>query len=68
MLGLRFTVSYSSINRMSVENVKNLLEIIKKCGGESVGQVDPDKVSEEYNQALVFQPGRFPIRSIEFWA
>lgn len=50
---------------MSVENVKSLFEIIKACGGEPLGNVDADRVSEEYNQALVFQPG-ICVNSIDF--
>lgn len=55
---IEFFLMYFSINRLSVENVKSLMDIIKSCGVDTVQSVEPNKVSELYNRALVFEPGK----------
>lgn len=47
----------TSMNRLSTNNVKDLIEIIKQRSKASVlNGIDPEIVSEEYNQNLVFPP------------
>lgn len=47
----------TSMNRLSTNNVKDLTEIIKRRSNVSaLNGIDPEAVSEEYNQNLVFAP------------
>lgn len=48
----------TSTNRLSVKNVKTLLEIIESKNG-SLHNVNPSAVCKEYNDRLVFPPGQF---------
>ena len=55
--GTGSTSWHTSINRLSKKNVEDLLNILK---GNSLdlGSVDPERISEEYNRRLVFEPGK----------
>lgn len=47
----------TSMNRLSTNNVKDLIEIIKRrTQASSLNGIDPEAVSEEYNQNLVYPP------------
>lgn len=47
----------TSMNRLSTNNVKDLIEIIKRRSKSSALEgIDPAAVSEEYNQNLVYPP------------
>ncbi|XP_065086602.1 NAD kinase 2, mitochondrial isoform X2 [Ochlerotatus camptorhynchus] len=47
----------TSMNRLSTNNVKDLIEIIKRRSqSSSLNGIDPAAVSEEYNQNLVYPP------------
>lgn len=46
----------TSTNRLSVKNVKTLLEIVESQNGSL--HVDPLAVCKEYNDRLVFPPGK----------
>lgn len=54
--GTGSTSWHTSINRLSNKNVEDLLNILKANNHELAG-ADPEKISEEYNQRLVFEPG-----------
>lgn len=47
----------TSTNRLSVKNVKTLMEIIESKNG-SLHNVNPSSVCKEYNDRLVFSPGK----------
>lgn len=46
----------TSTNRLSVKNVKTLLEIVESKNG-SLQNINPSSVCKEYNDRLVFPPG-----------
>uniref|UniRef100_A0A182K9Y3 NAD kinase 2, mitochondrial n=1 Tax=Anopheles christyi TaxID=43041 RepID=A0A182K9Y3_9DIPT len=48
----------TSMNRLSTNNVKDLLQIVRKRTGpgSTLDTIDPESVSQEYNDNLVFAP------------
>lgn len=48
---------YYSINRLSKENVRELLNIIKQTNKSIL--LDPDDIAEKYNARILFRPGKY---------
>lgn len=53
--GTGSTSWHTSINRLSQKNVEDLINILKESS--TIADLNPERISEEYNRRLVFEPG-----------